>query len=229
MLQAVAASALTASNDNQPIPISSNRFRSHHFAPASCSILRCCMLLALAISSTFTPWRLVLSAFTSQPAEPAKVLNLRVPAVSRAHQRHHSMASANPRARLYPGIRLLLSFCADAATGLKSSSEWLTPGSASLLHHGFYISPGFAGSLDRRSWRATGGQQSGRVSARVAEFIPPVYSTQSAMNTFVSPRVFALRFEAKTSFLPSGENIGKPSNVSLKVMRSSPVPSTLIL
>jgi hypothetical protein len=55
------------------------------------------------------------------------------------------------------------------------------------------------------------------------------YSTQSAMKTLVSPWVFALRFEAKTSFLPLGENIGKPSNVSLKVIRSKPVPSTLIL
>ena len=55
-----------------------------------------------------------------------------------------------------------------------------------------------------------------------------LYSTQSAMKMFVSPRVLALRFEAKTSFLPSGVNIGKPSKVSSKVMRSSPVPSTLI-
>ena len=48
------------------------------------------------------------------------------------------------------------------------------------------------------------------------------------MNTFVSPSALALRFEANTSFLPSGENIGKPSNVSLYVMRSRPVPSRLI-
>jgi len=41
------------------------------------------------------------------------------------------------------------------------------------------------------------------------------HSTQSAMKTFVSPWVLALRFEAKTNFLPSGENIGKPSKVSL--------------
>src|SRR6266404_4530842 len=44
---------------------------------------------------------------------------------------------------------------------------------------------------------------------------PSIYSTQSAMKMFVSPRTFPLRFEAKTSFFPSGENIGKPSNVSL--------------
>jgi len=44
---------------------------------------------------------------------------------------------------------------------------------------------------------------------------PHTYSTQSAINTFVSPSFAPLRFEAKTSFLPSGENIGKPSNDSL--------------
>ena len=47
------------------------------------------------------------------------------------------------------------------------------------------------------------------------------YSTQSAMKIFVSPVLAALRFEAKTSFFPSGENIGNPSNVSLNVIRSS--------
>ena len=41
------------------------------------------------------------------------------------------------------------------------------------------------------------------------------YSTQSAMNTFVSPSPFARRFDAKTICLPSGENIGNPSNVLL--------------
>ena len=56
-----------------------------------------------------------------------------------------------------------------------------------------------------------------------------VHSIQSAMNTFVSPRLLALRFDAKTNFFPSGENIGKPSKVSLSVMRSRPLPSTLIL
>ena len=61
--------------------------------------------------------------------------------------------------------------------------------------------------------------------------LPPLscHSTQSAMKTLVSPRDFALRFDANTSFLPSGENMGKPSNVSLNVMRSRPLPSTLIL
>ena len=52
--------------------------------------------------------------------------------------------------------------------------------------------------------------------------------TQSAMNTLVSPSIFALRFDAKTRCRPSGENIGKPSNVSLNVTCSSPVPSRLI-
>jgi hypothetical protein len=35
------------------------------------------------------------------------------------------------------------------------------------------------------------------------------------------------RFEAKTSRVPSGENMGKPSNPSDQVMRSRPDPSTL--
>ena len=47
------------------------------------------------------------------------------------------------------------------------------------------------------------------------------------MKTFVSPSIFALRFDANTRCLPSGENIGKPSNVSLKVTCSRPVPSTI--
>src|SRR5436190_8681909 len=41
------------------------------------------------------------------------------------------------------------------------------------------------------------------------------HSTQSAMKMFVSPCLALWRFEANTSFFPSGENIGKPSNVSL--------------
>ena len=44
----------------------------------------------------------------------------------------------------------------------------------------------------------------------------------------MSPSAAASRLEAKTSFVPSGENIGKPSNVPLKVIRSSPEPSTPI-
>ena len=55
-----------------------------------------------------------------------------------------------------------------------------------------------------------------------------VHSAQSAMKTLVSPCLAALRFEQKTIFLPSGENIGNPSKVSLNVTRSSPEPSTLI-
>jgi radical SAM superfamily enzyme YgiQ (UPF0313 family) len=51
-------------------------------------------------------------------------------------------------------------------------------------------------------------------------------STQSAMNTFVSPRTFPFRLLAKTSFFPSRLNIGNPSKVSFRVTRSSPVPST---
>lgn len=54
------------------------------------------------------------------------------------------------------------------------------------------------------------------------------YSTQSAMKTFVSPSTRASRLDANTSWAPSGENIGKPSNVPLNVTRSRPVPSSLI-
>lgn len=49
-----------------------------------------------------------------------------------------------------------------------------------------------------------------------------------AMKILVSPGIRALRLEAKTSFRPSGENMGKPSKVGLKVIRSSPVPSSLM-
>ena len=41
------------------------------------------------------------------------------------------------------------------------------------------------------------------------------YGTQSPIKMFVSCGAFAFRFEAHTSFFPSGENIGKPSNPSL--------------
>ena len=56
-----------------------------------------------------------------------------------------------------------------------------------------------------------------------------VHSTQSAIKIFVSPGSASLRFEAKTNFFPFGENIGKPSKVGLKVIRSRPLPSTLIM
>ena len=49
------------------------------------------------------------------------------------------------------------------------------------------------------------------------------------MKTLVSPSDFALRFDANTRRFPSGENIGKPSKVSLNVMRSRFVPSRLTL
>ena len=55
------------------------------------------------------------------------------------------------------------------------------------------------------------------------------YSTQSAMKTFVSPGRRPFRFEAKTSFRPSGENMGNPSNASLAVIRSRPVPSSFTM
>ena len=54
-------------------------------------------------------------------------------------------------------------------------------------------------------------------------------STQSAMKMLVSPGFAALRLEANTSFVPSGLNMGKPSNSGEWVMRSSPVPSSLTM
>jgi hypothetical protein len=41
------------------------------------------------------------------------------------------------------------------------------------------------------------------------------YGAQSPMKMFVSCGALALRFDAHTSFLPSGENMGKPSKPSL--------------
>src|SRR6267143_5239232 len=51
---------------------------------------------------------------------------------------------------------------------------------------------------------------------------------QSATNMFVSCELASCRLEAQTSFLPSGLNIGKPSNVDAVVTCSSPDPSGLI-
>ena len=48
------------------------------------------------------------------------------------------------------------------------------------------------------------------------------------MKTFVSPCFAAFLFDAKTNFLPSGENIGNPSKVYSNVTLSKPVPSTFI-
>jgi tetratricopeptide (TPR) repeat protein len=50
---------------------------------------------------------------------------------------------------------------------------------------------------------------------------------QSAMNRFVSPAFAAPRFDAHTSRVPSGLNIGKPSNSASNVTCSSSVPSRL--
>jgi len=48
-----------------------------------------------------------------------------------------------------------------------------------------------------------------------AKNVPSIsHSTQSAINTFVWRGAAALRFEQNTSFLPSCENIGKPSKSS---------------
>ena len=68
--------------------------------------------------------------------------------------------------------------------------------------------------------------RSARHELRTTDYGSVTYR-QSAINTFVSPSAFAFRFEAKTRCFPSGENIGNPSNVSLNVTRSRPVPSTL--
>src|SRR5574337_1276577 len=54
------------------------------------------------------------------------------------------------------------------------------------------------------------------------------YCFQSAMKISVSCGFIGFRFEAQTSFRPSGENMGKLSKTLLKVMRSSPVPSMLM-
>src|SRR5579863_7728520 len=53
----------------------------------------------------------------------------------------------------------------------------------------------------------------------------PPHQTQSAMKTLVMCGSEALRLDPKTSFRPSGENIGKPSKSGLTVTCSSPVPS----
>ena len=50
------------------------------------------------------------------------------------------------------------------------------------------------------------------------------------MNKFVSRPSGFERFDAHTSHLPSGLNIGKPSNAAAVVMRSgSPLPSLLMM
>src|SRR5918995_404940 len=61
---------------------------------------------------------------------------------------------------------------------------------------------------------------------RASEKGARAYGVQSATNTFVFPSCAAWRLLAKTSILPSGENMGKPSNVGLFVLRSRLVPST---
>ena len=55
------------------------------------------------------------------------------------------------------------------------------------------------------------------------------YFFQSARNRLVSPLTLAKRSEAKTICLPSLVNIGKPSKSLVCVIRSRPVPSTLIM
>ena len=52
--------------------------------------------------------------------------------------------------------------------------------------------------------------------------------TQSAMKMFVSCGLASCRFEAQTTFLPSGLNIGNPSKVDAVVTCSSSEPSGLI-
>ncbi len=51
--------------------------------------------------------------------------------------------------------------------------------------------------------------------SRKAEQEGDAYGTQSAMKILVSCGALPFRFEAHTSFFPSGENIGNPSNPSL--------------
>ncbi len=80
------------------------------------------------------------------------------------------------------------------------------------------------------SWRRQRGRAAGRCAAGAPA--PPRASrhgdqrpTQSATNTFVSPSDFAFRFDAQISLVPSGLNMGKPSNSGWVVIFVSPVPS----
>lgn len=79
--------------------------------------------------------------------------------------------------------------------------------------------PGFPAAWEVRAVRSAPARPSCRARG---------YSNQSATKTLVSPRVFALRLEAHSSFFPSGLNIGKPSNSGSNVTCSRPVPSRWI-
>ena len=81
---------------------------------------------------------------------------------------------------------------------------------------------------DRKRLDLSGSRRLGDALDQVRVIRGLRYGTQSAMKMLVSPWDLPCRFEAKTSFFPSGVNIGKPSNVSLKVIRSNPVASVLI-
>ena len=67
------------------------------------------------------------------------------------------------------------------------------------------------------------------LSARLPGVAGAGYSTQSTRNRLVSPGSLPPRLLAKTSRLPSGENIGKPSKVGSLVIRSRPLPSSPIM
>src|SRR5690554_1810938 len=57
--------------------------------------------------------------------------------------------------------------------------------------------------------------------------LPAPRHFQSATKMFVEPSSFAKRLDAQMIFVPSALNIGNPSNLSLVVTCSSPVPSRL--
>src|SRR5262249_40207292 len=72
-------------------------------------------------------------------------------------------------------------------------------------------------------------QPAAHVAGVEQDLRPLAHSTQSARKRFVSPLTLPFRLLAKTSDLPSGENIGKPSKLSLKVTCVAAVPSSLII
>ena len=88
------------------------------------------------------------------------------------------------------------------------------------------------GSFDRvlGQWRRTSGRRRTGKPRRPGRPRPdrgrPGQGTQSATKTFVSFGLPLCRFEQNAIRRPSGENIGKPSNVGLYVIRSRSVPST---
>jgi hypothetical protein len=76
-------------------------------------------------------------------------------------------------------------------------------------------------------WTSNTSLERGRFErvSRMISVRTPFYGSQSAMKMLNSRGSFPWRVDAKTSFLPSRENIGKLSKRALSVIRSKPVPS----